>query len=100
MSDQGMRHGKSYNVKVYYEGEYIGSAVLRRIGTHHVETSTTVLHEKYHTEIADVCRQAVGAFEFMAARPRLGELIQRSIWEIIDRSEETDQEENPPDLPF
>lgn len=87
MPKQEMKSGVSYRVVVERDGEYIGSAVARRVGEKHVETNTSVVDAKYHSEIADALKQVTGAFDFMAHRPRLGELVQRAIWEMLNEEE-------------
>jgi len=99
MHDNQMKYGSRYNVKIFRDGDYIGSAVVRRVGGRHVESNTTMLHPKFLEEIISALHTAEGAFTFAKVKPRLGELIQRSIWEMIEQEEkksDSSDEDAPP----
>jgi hypothetical protein len=92
-----MKHGTNYKIVVYRDGDFLGSAVARRIGAHHVECSTSVIDQIYVEEVADVAKQVVGAFEYLLTRPRLGELVQRRIDEFAEtESDQNESDESDP----
>jgi hypothetical protein len=100
MQQPKLKSGNTYNIKIYLYDKYIGSVVARRIGEHHVETGVTVRDPGYLEECVAAARAALGAFEFMQNKPRMGELIQRTIWDLIDKEKKDSADEEESTLPF
>jgi len=99
MDKPQMEYGTTYNVKIFREGEYIGSAVVRRVGAHHVETNTTMLHPRFLEQIRGAIDATAAGFAYASVKPRLGELIQKSIWDLLEEIEKDgtlDTDEPPP----
>lgn len=83
-----LRSGVRYRCVVTADGQYVGSAVVRRIGAHHYEVDATVVGAASAGTAAEVARKAAGAFEFHEVKPRLGELIQQRIKELNDEEKQ------------
>lgn len=100
MTDNEMKYGKTYSVRVMREDSFIGEARIKRIGAKHVETNVHVLDMKLLPEVLDACQSAMRGWRFFEVKPRMGELIQRSIWELIDKEKENDTAPEDYDIPF
>lgn len=100
MDESKLTPGKSYNIKVFCERDYIGSAVVRRVGAHHAEIEVTVLERKFYEVCEEAARRASNGFNHLAIKPRLGQLIQKSVWDLLDKEKNGESSDQDYDFPF